>query len=91
MKIVYDPAKRDKTLGERGLDFEDAPEVFSGPTVTAPDLRRDYGEERFITFGVLHGREVVLVWTVRGDSRRIISMRYANEREIARFRSTMDR
>jgi len=39
MKIAYDPAKRDKTLEERGLDFEDAPEVFSGPTVTAPDLR----------------------------------------------------
>jgi uncharacterized DUF497 family protein len=90
MKITYDPAKRAKTLEERGLDFEDAPEVFSGPTVTAPDLRRDYGEERFITFGALHGREVVLVWTIRGDSRRIISMRHANEREIARFQFRMD-
>jgi hypothetical protein len=90
MKITYDPVKRAKTLEERGLDFEDAPEVFSGPTVTAPDLRRDYGEERFITFGVLHSREVVLVWTTRGDSRRIISMRNANEREIARFQSGMD-
>lgn len=90
MKITFDPAKRAKTQEERGLDFEDAPEVFCGPTVTAQDVRRDYGEERFITFGVLHGREVVLVWTTRGDSRRIISMRYANEREIARFESRMD-
>jgi uncharacterized protein len=90
MKITYDPAKRAKTLEERGLDFEDAPEVFSGPTVTASDLRHDYGEKRFITFGALHGREVVLVWTTRGDSRRIISMRNANEREIASFQSRMD-
>ena len=90
MKITYDPAKRANILEERGLDFEDGPQVFCGPTVTAQDLRRDYGEERFITFGVLHGREVVLVWTTRGDTRRIISMRYANERKIARFESRMD-
>lgn len=90
MKITYDPTKRARTLEERGLDFEDAPEVFSGPTVTAPDMRRDYGEERFITFGILHDREVVLVWTPRGDTRRIISMRYANEREITRFQSRLD-
>jgi uncharacterized DUF497 family protein len=90
VKITYDPAKRAKTLEERGIDFEDAPDVFSGPTVTAPDLRRNYGEERFMTFGVLYGREVVIVSTPRGDTRRIISMRYANEREIARFQSRMD-
>jgi len=90
MKITYDPAKRAKTFEDRGLDFEDAPEVFSGPTVTAPDVRGDYGEERFITFGILHDREIVLVWTPRGDTRRIISMRYANEREIARLQSRLD-
>ncbi|MGA2939980.1 MAG: BrnT family toxin [Syntrophobacteraceae bacterium] len=90
MNITYDPAKRAKTIEERGLDFEDVPKVFSGPTVTDPDVRRDYGEERFITFGVLDGREVALVWTPRGDGRRIISMRYANEREIAIFQSRVD-
>ena len=90
MKITYDPVKRAKTIEERGLDFEGAPEVFSGPTVTAPDIRRDYGEERFITFGILHDREIVLVWTPRGDTRRIISMRYVNEREITRLQSRLD-
>ena len=35
--------------------------------------------------GVLDGRMVVMVWTPRGEVRRIISMRKANEREIARF------
>ncbi len=90
MKITYDPARRTKTFEERGLDFEDAPQVFSGPTVTASDVRRDYGEERFITFGILHDREVVLLWTPRGDTRRVISMRYANEREIARLESRLD-
>ena len=32
MEISFDPAKRERTLHERGLDFMDAPEVFSGHT-----------------------------------------------------------
>jgi uncharacterized DUF497 family protein len=30
-------------------------------------------------------RVVVLIWTPRNDARRIISMRYANDREIKRY------
>ncbi|MDN7176738.1 BrnT family toxin [Caballeronia sp. SEWSISQ10-4 2] len=74
MGIIYDSAKRDKTLDERGLDFELAAEVFAGMTLTQPDLRTNYGEQRFTTAGWLHGRIVVMVWTSRGGDRRIISM-----------------
>lgn len=42
MKITFDPAKRAATLVERGLDFEDASEVFEGDTLDFPDDRRDY-------------------------------------------------
>jgi uncharacterized DUF497 family protein len=74
MGIIYDSAKRDKTLDERGLDFELAAEVFAGMTLTQPDLRTNYGEQRFTTAGWLHGRIVVMVWAPRGADRRIISM-----------------
>jgi uncharacterized DUF497 family protein len=43
MKISYDPAKRDWTLRERGLDFYDVPQLFEGLTIDSVDLRRDYG------------------------------------------------
>src|SRR5262249_17080217 len=33
MRITFDPAKRERTLAERGLDFEDASLVFEGVTV----------------------------------------------------------
>jgi uncharacterized protein len=33
MAITFDPAKRDRTLAERGLDFADAEQVFAGPLV----------------------------------------------------------
>ncbi|WP_071651677.1 BrnT family toxin [Duganella phyllosphaerae] len=83
MRITFDAAKRQKTRVERGLDFALAGEVFAGLNVTASDDRKEYGELRYITTGFLGGR--VVVWTPRGRARRVISMRRANEREIAKF------
>ncbi|MET0181145.1 MAG: BrnT family toxin [Novosphingobium sp.] len=83
MKISYDRRKRDRTLRERGLDFLDAEQVFADPRMELPDDRIDYGEERYITFGYLSGRPVAVVWTPRGEGRRIISMRHVHERELA--------
>jgi uncharacterized protein len=91
VRISFDPAKRAKTLAERGLDFADAAAVFQGFFTADPDDRQDYGEVRFISAGLLGDRVVVLVWTHRDDTRRIISMRYANAREEARWRQRMDR
>ena len=85
MRISYDPAKRQKTLEERGLDFEDALEVFAGLTFEVEDTRRDYGETRMICFDHLAGRLVVVGYTPRKAVRHIFSMRKANEREQARI------
>ena len=85
MVIEFDLTKRDKTLSERRLDFADAAKVFAGTVTTTPDERQDYGEPRFTTAGTLDGRTVILVWTPRDKAHRIISMRYANEREIAKY------
>ena len=86
MRITFDPAKRAITLRERGLDFADAVNVFAGRHATIPDERRDYRESRFITAGWLEDRMVVLTWTPRDDTRRIISMRYAHAKEERRWR-----
>ena len=85
MAIIYDPPKREWTLRERGLDFEDADEVFASRISERADDRRDYGEIRIVTIGFLRGRMIVLVWTRRGNDRHVISMRKANEREKARY------
>lgn len=89
MQIEYDPAKRDRTLAERGLDFERAVEIFAGHHFTAPDEREDYGEDRYITVGLLDERMVVMIWTPRGEARRIISLRKASDREQARYAQTL--
>lgn len=91
MAITYDPAKRERTLAERGLDFEDAARVFEGDTLTVEDDRADYGEIRWQTFGLLDGRLVTLIWTQRGSARHIISMRKCNDREQHRYRKRLGR
>jgi uncharacterized DUF497 family protein len=85
MAITYDPKKRRKTFEDRGLDFEDAALVFSGPTLEVEDLRRDYGETRIICIGYLEGRMVVVGYTPRGKDHHVFSMRKANGREERRI------
>lgn len=85
MEISFDPAKRKKTLSERGLDFADAPRLFAGLTYTQPDDRFDYAEARFQTFGLLDERLVMVVWAETKTGRRVISMRKCNEREQSWF------
>jgi len=91
MKLDNDAAKRALTLAERGLDFADCGEVFGGRTLTVEDDRKDYGETRFQTIGSLGDRTVMIVWTVRGRSRRVISMRECNARERQRYKEALDR
>jgi hypothetical protein len=90
VETTYDPAKRDWTLKHRGIDFAvDAEKVFSGITVTVADDRFDYGEVRRISAGFLDGRMVVIVWTERGTSRHVISMRYCHDKEEKRWREIL--
>ena len=86
MIIEWDDEKRHSTLVNRGLDFQDAEKVLSGRTVERTQVRSH--ETRYLAIGRLDDRYVILVYTMRGDAHRIISMRYANkyankrEREI---------
>lgn len=81
MAITCDPAKRDRTLKSRGLDFEDAALVFAGTTLEVEDTRRNYGETRIACFGHLMGRLVVVGYVPRGDDKHVFSMRKVNARE----------
>jgi uncharacterized DUF497 family protein len=81
MKCDWDAAKNNSNFAKHGLRFEDAELVFSGSCVTFVDDRFDYGEERFVTLGLLAGRLVVIAHAPRDDRTRVISMRKGNRRE----------
>lgn len=86
MKISFDAAKRAAVLETRGVDMRDAVKVFAGRTATWPDDRFDYGEARQLTAGFLVDRVVLIAWTQRGETRRVISMRYCHAKEVRKFR-----
>ena len=76
-------------LARARLDFEQAAQVFAGPTFDQVDNRHDYGETRIVTVGRLGPRMVIVVWTPRGEARHVMSMRKANDREKARYRDRL--
>lgn len=78
-------------MQHRGLDFKDAARVFETQGLTMRDERHNYGEARYVTLGLLNERWVVVVWTMRQEQCRIISMRHANEREIEKVERYLDR
>ena len=53
-----------------------------------PDQRRDYGEVRISGLGYIGDRLFYVVFAARGEERRIISLRKANQREVKRYAET---
>lgn len=81
MDFTWNEAKRKANLKKHGLDFADAERVFSGHTLTRPDTRFAYTENRFSTIGLLGVDVVVIAHTETVDEIHIISMRKAERYE----------
>ncbi len=90
MEYVWDEIKNQMNVEKHGLNFHDEYIVFEGQTVTFIDDRYDYQEIRYVTLGELAGRCVLIVYTPRGTSIRIISMRKANVREKKIFKKRLE-
>jgi len=63
LEFTWDEEKRASVLAERGVDLVRAGRIFEGWVLTKPDLRKDYGEERFISIGKVGDDYLVLVHT----------------------------
>lgn len=81
LMVSWDETKRLSNLQDHGLDFVGADAIWDGFTVTREDIRANYGEARFVTFGVLEGVVVVLVHTDRDGQMHVISLRKAEPYE----------
>ena len=81
----WDEAKRLWTLADRGLDFRDANLVFDGrPTIHVGARNAD--EERFASVAMIEGKCHTVIWTWRGENRRIISFRRSRDGEEKAYR-----
>lgn len=91
MQFEWDESKRLSNLEKHGVDFEDAITIWNDTVIEIPDHRRDYAEPRLIALSTVNGRELVVAYTPRGDTRRIISARKANDRERRAYHAALDR
>lgn len=81
MCFEWDERKRLANIEEHGIDFVLAAKIFLHPVLEAPDDREDYGEERIIAIGHWEETCVVVVYTWREETRRIISAWKANKND----------
>ena len=79
--ITWDELKRQKNIKDHGLDFAGCEAIWDNFTITREDIRQVYGERRLVTFGLLEGTVVVLVYTERRRGPHIISLRKAEKYE----------
>jgi hypothetical protein len=81
MEFEWDETKRAINLAKHGLDFADVARLDWDNAAVEPDLRIDYGEERFRAFGRLGGELYSIAFTLRNGVVRILSFRFANRKE----------
>jgi uncharacterized DUF497 family protein len=82
MEFEWDEEKA--TLNERkhGVPFPFATRVFLDENrLEWIDARRQYGEPRWITIGLIESVEIAVAYTVRGGAIRLISARKAERHE----------
>ena len=80
MDFEYDPQKSHMNLAKHGIDFEDAQQLWNGPTAT---FRTKPGsdEVRYLVLGMIDGKHWTAITTERGDRTRIISVRRSRTNE----------
>jgi uncharacterized DUF497 family protein len=83
MTFEWDPHKNTRNLWDRGIDFKEAAEFDWATALVIEDVRHNYGEHRYRAMGMISGKLHVLVFTLRRDKIRVISLRRANKREGA--------
>ena len=82
MQFSWDDNKNEQNIQKHGLGFEFAKQLFNNDLLIIPDIRFNYTENRYIGYGFIDGRLMVVVYTERlPDIIRIISFRKANKRE----------
>jgi uncharacterized protein len=90
MNFEWDERKRRSNLEKHGLDFIDVIAVFEEPHVVVPSAHKDE-EERFLAIGLLEGRCVTVIYTIRAEAIRVISFRRARYEERQKYQDLYDR
>ncbi len=85
MQYEWNSAKNQANIDERGIEFERVYGLDWGTVIEAQDTRAERDEVRMVAFGLIENRLYCLVYTMRSENCRVISLRKANRREVLRY------
>jgi uncharacterized DUF497 family protein len=85
MKFDWDEAKAAANLAKHRVAFKGVLDFDWDGAVFEVDSRRNYGEPRMVATSTINGRLHILVFTQRGYTVRVISLRKANGREVIEY------
>jgi uncharacterized protein len=83
MQFEWDEDKRQANIAKHKIDFARARLVFDDDHIT--ESLPYEGEPRWITIGLLEGREITIIYTTRNEKIRIISARRARSNERRKY------
>ena len=81
MDYEWDEAKAQRNQEKHGVAFEVVHDFEWETALVLEDDRDDYGEDRYRSVGYIGTRLHALVFTFRGNTVRVISLRQATRRE----------
>jgi uncharacterized DUF497 family protein len=83
MQIEFDPHKAATNLKKHGISFEEAASCLLDPQALVREDTDSKNESRWILLGMSNqARLLVVVYTLRGDSVRLISARKPTAKEV---------
>jgi uncharacterized DUF497 family protein len=85
MDYEWDERKRSINFALHGVDFAEVESFDWESARVLEDDRKQYGEIRYIAIGYIQMRLYVLVFTIRENRVRVISLRKATRREVIRY------
>ena len=85
MEISFDPAKSERNVTDRGLPFTLVEQMEWPGAMIKEDVRKNYGERRYLAIGMIGDRLHAAVFTPRADKVHVISLRKANQREMKNY------
>ncbi len=88
MEFAWNDEKRAQNYEKHGVDLLEAALIFEGNTLTREDTRRDYGETRMISLGLVDDVPYIVVHTERDGKTRLISAWKGGRRDYEKHKNS---
>lgn len=91
MYFDWNENKRREVYKQHGIDILEAALIFENPVLTKQDKRRDYGEVRLISLGMVDDEAYIVIHTEHDGVTRLITAWKGGRRERETYRQHIEK